>query len=193
MLQECGDWEMTTIIYFVRHAESFYMEGQERSRGLSQKGIKDSETVKGILMEEEVDYFISSPYQRSIDTIRSAVIEYSKKISIEEDLRERAIGHFEPLSFYDAKQKVYEDFDFSHPGGEASRTAQMRGIRVIENILRTYKGMKIVIGTHGDMMTLMMNYYDNRFGFDFWQSTSMPDIYKLRFEGDQYLDMVRLW
>ncbi|CAM4480879.1 hypothetical protein PATA110616_21080 [Paenibacillus tarimensis] len=29
---------MTTIIYFVRHAESPYVEGKDRTRGLSEQG-----------------------------------------------------------------------------------------------------------------------------------------------------------
>lgn len=182
-----------TSIYFVRHAESIYVEGKERSRGLTVKGIEDSEVIKDRLINEEIDYFISSPYQRSIQTITPAAEAYFKDIVIEEDLRERAIGEFEPLSFYEAKQKVYEQFDYSFLGGESSHHAQRRTVRVIEDVLKTYAGKKIVIGTHGDIMTLMMNYFDERYGFDFWQSTSMPDIYKLRFEQNTYVSTERLW
>lgn len=30
-------------------------------------------------------------------------------------------------------------------------------------------------------MTLMTNYFDHTFGFEFWESITMPDIYKLEF------------
>lgn len=105
-----------------------------------------------------------------------------KDINIEEDLRERNIGDFTPASFMDAKCQVYQDIHFAFPHGESSLKAQARAIKVIEDILENNEGKKIVIGTHGDIMTLMMNHFDKRYGFDFWQSTSMPDIYKLKFE-----------
>lgn len=182
-----------TSIYFVRHAESAYVEGKERTRGLTLKGSEDSEVIKDRLINEDIDYFISSPYQRSIDTITPTAKANSKDIAVVEDLRERSIGEFEPLSFYEAKQKVYEQLDFSFPGGESSHNAQKRAVRVIEDILDTYEGKKIVIGTHGDIMTLMMSYYDDRYDFDFWQSTTMPDIYKLKFEQNKYISTERLW
>lgn len=42
---------MKTIIYFVRHAESFFVEGMERERGLSDKGISDARKVTAIFVE----------------------------------------------------------------------------------------------------------------------------------------------
>ncbi|MNU00173.1 hypothetical protein D3C72_2432380 [compost metagenome] len=50
-----------------------------------------------------------------------------------------------------------------------------------------------MIGTHGDIMTLMMHDFDGRYGFDFWRSTSMPDIYKLIISGSKLLEVSRLW
>ncbi|SFL30896.1 2,3-bisphosphoglycerate-dependent phosphoglycerate mutase [Paenibacillus sp. 1_12] len=37
---------MKTIIYMVRHAESPYTEGNERTRGLTPKGKMNAETVQ---------------------------------------------------------------------------------------------------------------------------------------------------
>ncbi|AJS58974.1 histidine phosphatase family protein [Paenibacillus sp. IHBB 10380] len=184
---------MTTFIYFVRHAESIYVEGTERSRSLSEKGMADALAIKDILKTEEIDYFISSPYERSIETIRPMAIEYLKDIKIEEDLRERNIGEFSSISFKEAKCQVYEDIHYAFPQGESNLKAQKRSVKVMEDILETYEGKKIVIGTHGDIMTLMMNHFDKQYGFDFWESTSMPDIYKLRFEEKRLISTIRLW
>jgi 2,3-bisphosphoglycerate-dependent phosphoglycerate mutase len=54
--------KMRTIIYFVRHAESPYIEGIERTRGLSDKGKLDVLKINEILKDEEFDVFISIPY-----------------------------------------------------------------------------------------------------------------------------------
>jgi len=184
---------VTTFIYFVRHAESIYVEGTERSRSLSEKGMADALTIKDILKTEEIDYFISSPYERAIETIRPTAIEYLNDIKIEEDLRERNIGIFSSISFKEAKRQVYEDIHYAFPLGESTLIAQKRSVKVMEDILETYEGKKIVIGTHGDIMALMMNHFDKQYGFDFWQSTSMPDIYKLSFEEKKLKNSTRIW
>lgn len=185
--------DMATILYFVRHAESIFEEGKERTRGLTEQGTKDAQTVRDILGTEDIDLFFSSPYERSIETIRPAAAERQKEIVVEEELRERAIGEFKPATFNEAKKRVYEDRRFLFPGGESSVEAQKRAVRVIKSIMDRYHGMKIVVGTHGDILTLMLNHFDQQFGYDFWRSTSMPDIYKLRVEEDEPIEVTRLW
>lgn len=184
---------METFIYFVRHAESVYVEGKERSRGLSEVGKSDALTIRDILKDEEIDLFISSPYERSLATIRPTANEYLKEIQIEEDLRERNIGEIQSVTFKEAKRQVYEDKQFAFPNGESSLEAQQRAVRIVREILETYEGMKIVVGTHGDIMTLMMNHFDKQFDFEFWQSTSTPDIYKIKFEEKTLISSIRIW
>ena len=54
-------------------------------------------------------------------------------------------------------------------------------------------GQKIAIGTHGNIMTIILNYFDKNYGYDFWLQTSKPDIYKLEFDGIELLRVNRLW
>ena len=82
---------------------------------------------------------------------------------------------------------------FSFPGGESSKDAQKRAVKVITSILKSHRGKKIVIGTHGDIMTLMLNHFDKRYSYSFWESTSMPDIYKLTVEGNKLIEVKRMW
>ena len=44
-----------TFIYFVRHAESIFIEGKERVRGLSDKGMEDAISIRDRLVTEEID------------------------------------------------------------------------------------------------------------------------------------------
>lgn len=182
---------METIIYFVRHAESIYSEGTERTRGLTDKGRLDALKVQSILIDENIDIFISSPYERAIQTIQYAA--GTKEIAIFEDLRERQMGQIGEMDFREAKRNVYEDIRFSFPNGETSFQAQERAINVIRHILIEHRGCKVVIGTHGDIMTLILSYFDKRYDFEFWKSTSMPDIYQLQFREHQLIKVTRLW
>ncbi|WP_256257664.1 MULTISPECIES: histidine phosphatase family protein [unclassified Paenibacillus] len=83
---------METKVYFVRHAESPYTAGMERSRGISEKGKQDACKVKETLMSEDIEILISSPYERAILTIKGLAIELNKDIIVEEDLRERQLA-----------------------------------------------------------------------------------------------------
>lgn len=186
-----------TIVFFVRHAESPYRPGEESSRGLSQKGRLDANRVSEILANEAINSFISSPYVRAIHTIKSLAGKFKKEIILEEDLRERRLigDNYEITKdeFMEEKRKVFEDWEYSLPGGESSKQAQERAIKVLLKILDDFKGKNIVIGTHGDIMTLMMNYFDKKYNYEFWQSTTMPDIYELEFVGISLKKVRRRW
>ncbi len=182
---------MQTYIYFVRHSESPFIIGEERSRGLSEKGKLEALKVTTILEKEEIGIYVSSPYERAIQTIKDAA--GNKEILIFEDLRERQIGIIPDNKFKESKLMAYQDFDYYFPGGESSKDAQQRAIKILIDLLNTFEGKKIVIGTHGDVMTLMMNYFDKSYNYEFWESTTMPDIYKLQFEGINLINVTRQW
>ncbi|BCG60761.1 histidine phosphatase family protein [Paenibacillus sp. URB8-2] len=186
-----------TLLYFVRHAESPFFTGMEQSRGLSEKGKLDAGKVKDVLLNEHIDVLISSPYERAILTIKDLAIELNMDIRLEEGLRERQLtgkGHeITKEQFFESKRRVYEDRNYSFPGGESSKQAQERAISILNKILEEFKGKRIAIGTHGDIMTLMMNYFDPTYDFAFWKSTTMPDIYKLEFEENKLKHVTRLW
>lgn len=49
--------EAYTSLYFVRHAESRFIEGQERERGLTEQGNLDAEKVAQLLHKEDMEVF----------------------------------------------------------------------------------------------------------------------------------------
>ncbi|WP_251037861.1 histidine phosphatase family protein [Paenibacillus albidus] len=79
------------------------------------------------------------------------------------------------------------------PGGESTRDAQKRAIPVIEQLIQRHAGSKIALGTHGNIMTIIMNYFDDKYGYEFFTQISKPDIYKLEFEGMKLILAERLW
>lgn len=182
-----------TIIYFVRHADSLFIPNRERERGLSDRGKADVMRINEMLGHEEFDLFISSPYGRAIETIRGLATSANQEIVIVEELRERGIGTIPERGFMAAKKQVYEDFDFAYPEGESSHQAQQRAVKALKMILNTQSGKKIVIGTHGDIMTLMLNEFDKNYGYDFWSTSTMPDIYRTEFSGEDLERVERIW
>ncbi|NIK74948.1 2,3-bisphosphoglycerate-dependent phosphoglycerate mutase [Paenibacillus castaneae] len=188
---------MLTHIYMVRHAESEFVFGNERSRGLTPEGVAEARKVAVLLDDIEVHYMASSTYARAVQTIQ--YLSESKNIDIieYENLRERAIKGLDYKAPWEellaAIKRSFEDLDYALAGGESTREAQNRAIPIIDKLLEDYRGKNVVIGTHGNIMTIIMNYYDNRMGYEFWDSTSKPDIYKMAFMNNQLQSIDRVW
>lgn len=188
---------MKTYIYFVRHAISPFSLDNERNRGLSEQGKQDSLRIAELLKDEGIDVIASSAYARAVDTVRPLADLLNKEIVLYEELVERLvasqkveIGEEEILK---AIEQSFVDIDYCLPEGETTRQAQARAIPKILQLLTDYRGKKIAIGTHGNIMTIILNYFDRSYGYDFLVQTSKPDIYKLEFRDTELLRVERLW
>ncbi|WP_261381684.1 histidine phosphatase family protein [Paenibacillus cremeus] len=76
---------------------------------------------------------------------------------------------------------------------ESNADSQKRAISVLNPILKEHIGKKIAIGTHGLVMTLMMNHFDPAFGLEFLNQLKKPDIYKMQFEDLELKEVTRMW
>ena len=172
---------MNTYIYLVRHGESPKTEGNERTRGLTDKGKLDSHRITELLKAEEIDTFISSPYSRAMMTIEESAQYYGKEIIIFEDLKELIFSRGDMIisdkEIYPLVRRMFSDPDYSQHLGESINDCKRRSVARLKEILKKNKGHKIVIGTHGLIMTLMMRYFDSQYGYEFLMQTSKPDIY----------------
>lgn len=182
---------MITNIYFVRHAHSIYTP-EDLQRPLSERGLKDAERVTEILSKEKINRVISSPYKRAIETVEGVASLINQEIELEDGFRERKLAEISVDNFEESVLKVWNDFNFSFPGGESGHMAQQRGILALEKILDKYNGENIVIGTHGNIMVLIMNYYNKSYNYDFWKKLKMPHIYKLTFDNKNLIEVKEL-
>ena len=183
---------MQTNLYFVRHAHSTY-SSDELGRPLSERGLVDARKVTEILKGKNIDYVVSSPYKRAIQTVEGIATYIDKGIEIENDFKERKLAAEPVKDFTRAITKVWENPSFSWDGGESNIVAQKRGIDIFLKILDKYEGKNVVIGTHGNIMVLIMNYFDKKFDFHFWQELDMPDIYRLSFDNNKLIEVNRIW
>lgn len=183
---------MRTNIYFARHADSTYTP-DELNRPLSKKGFKDAEKVTKLLSKENITHVISSPYKRSLQTVEDTAKLFGLNIIIDEGFRERKLSDGFIDNFDETVFKAWESLNFNLPGGESGYYAQNRGILSLEKAIEKYCGGNIVIGTHGNIMILIMNHYDKKYDYDFWDNLSMPDIYKLSFENKKLVQIRRVW
>ncbi|WP_313894640.1 histidine phosphatase family protein [Psychrobacillus sp.] len=182
---------MATNVYFVRHAHSIYTP-DELGRPLSEKGHADAIVTTSLLKDLQIDHVISSPYKRAIQTVEGIAKYIGKEIGIIEGFRERVLSKEPVADFNEAISKVWADFDFSLDSGESSRVAQKRGVAATLHVLEMYKNQNVVVGTHGNIMVLIMNYFDPKYDVHFWEQLAMPDVYKLSFHEERLVEVTRI-
>lgn len=181
-----------TNLYFVRHAHSIYTP-DELNRPLSERGFFDVKIVTKLLQTEEIGIVVSSPFKRAVQTVEGIAEYINKEVEIIYGFKERTLTTVPADNFNLAITKVWEDYNFSWEGGESNIVAQKRGVENTLNILEKYKGENVVVGTHGNIMVLIMNYFDSQYDFSFWQNLDMPDIYKLIFHGKVLRNVEKVW
>lgn len=117
------------------------------------------------------------------------------KIIVKEDLRERTLkGNYKlPGDEIELAIKTsFEDLDFRLEGGETVREVQYRSLPIIFKIIENQALTNVAIGTHGNIMTCIISYFNNLFGYDFWKSTKKPDIYNLTFNGYHLISVTKI-
>lgn len=182
---------MTTYIYMVRHGDSLRTGVDEWTRGLSPKGEEDARRVTACLQNEGIDALYSSPYIRASDTIADLADQLGKEITHIEDLREKVWmegnRQLPDEDLLHELQKMYADSNYALPGGESNSGCQARAVKALQEILRTHAGERVVIGTHGLVMALMLSYFAPEYDLDFLLQTTKPDIYVMEFKENEVL------
>lgn len=170
-----------TTVYFVRHAEPNFQNHDDLSRELTKKGMEDSKLVTDFLSNKEIEIVFSSPYRRSIDTIRDFFEKFGLECQIDTDFRERKIGSWiEDFDSYTKKQ--WEDFSYHLSGGESLSEVQERNIRALRKVLKEHKEKNIVIGSHGTALSTVLHYFLPTFRYSDFQRIRSLMPWVVRFD-----------
>jgi 2,3-bisphosphoglycerate-dependent phosphoglycerate mutase len=171
-------------IYFVRHAEPEHSWKDDRTRPLTETGLRDCDAVTRTLHDIRADLFVSSPYRRSHDTVKGCAEDHHLTVRADERFRERENGVV--ASTWELIRKRWDDFDFHEEGGESLRMVQRRNMAAVFELLDGGTPEEvIVVGTHGTALSTILNYFDPSFGFERFKRLvdSMPYIIRLDFDG----------
>lgn len=186
-----------TNIYFIRHAESNYNNHNDLDRELTEKGLKDSELITKFLKDKNIEIVLSSPYKRSIDTIKHFAEYKGLTIKTIDDFRERKVDNKWIKDFELFCRNQWNNFSYKLSNGENLREVQERNINALEEVLNIYEDKNIIIGSHGTALSTIINHYDKLFGYDEFKKIKnlMPWIVKLAFEKKQIksIDMINIF
>jgi 2,3-bisphosphoglycerate-dependent phosphoglycerate mutase len=178
------------MIFLVRHAHSDY--SPDEMRGLSESGRAAALRVADLLACEHVAMIVSSPYRRAVETVQPLADRLGVSIAIEDDLRERRLSAGPVEDVRAAIEATWRNFDFAHPGGESSSTAQERVSRAIGRIVEDARDRNVVIASHGNALALFLRTIDPAVGFAFWSRMSLPDVFSVDVSRDPW-SYQRLW
>ena len=174
-----------TTVYFVRHAEPNFNNHDDMTRELTEKGLEDRKLVTEFLWNKNIDLVLSSPYKRSVDTIKDFADKKNLDIHTVDDFRERKIDSVWIEDYESFCKAQWEDFNYKLSDGETLGEVQKRNVEALNYVLKQYEGKNIVIGSHGTALSTIINYYDNAFGYKEFQNIRglMPWIVKFVFDG----------
>jgi 2,3-bisphosphoglycerate-dependent phosphoglycerate mutase len=162
-------------IYLIRHCKA---DGQEPSAQLTSEGFEQASKLADFLYPKQIDHIVSSSYQRAIATITPLAQKINLKINTDARLCERILSS-EALDNWEEKLfDTFKDNEMRLHGGETSFEATERGISVLEELLDE-SANNIVVVTHGNIMCLMLRFYDKNYGFDEWKKLTNPDVFEL--------------
>jgi 2,3-bisphosphoglycerate-dependent phosphoglycerate mutase len=177
--------------YLVRHAHAVFTP--DENRPLSAQGYQDAHRVADILQKYPIDSIYSSPFRRAHQTIIPLAIRLSLQVHIMLDLCERRLGNTSTEDFFKSVGETWRNPSFAYPEGESNAAAQERGMGVVHRVQKELFAGHIVISTHGNLMALILQWFDPTIDFVFWKLLTMPDIYELCLGHEGEVSRRRLW
>ncbi len=172
-------------VYFARHAQSNSQQHDDRTRELTQQGLRDRGLVTRYLADKGIGRVLSSPYRRAIDTIAPFAEGAGLPIEIVDEIRERVLpgGWIEDFDAYTRRQ--WQDFSYTLPGGESLAEVQRRNVRALLQALVDHRGGNIAIGSHGTALCTVIRWCDPSFGYEQFAAIQrlMPWVVRFSFVG----------
>jgi 2,3-bisphosphoglycerate-dependent phosphoglycerate mutase len=174
-------------VLLVRHAEPVPVgtpEIHDDDRPLTDAGRSAADELAAELDGWEVTAIYSSPYERAVQTVTVLAERRGLPVQLLEDLRERRLSPDPHDEWRLTLERSWGDADFELPGGESGRTAQRRAIAVLD-LLRTRHadGGRIVLGSHGNLISLILHALQPEVDYDFHMAMPMPALYRLTHDG----------
>ncbi len=172
----------------MRHAEPvpFGTEGTtDDDRPLTPAGEAAATELAAELEGYEVTAIYCSPYARAVATVAPLAERRQLPVQLLTDLRERRLS-LEPLGddWRTTLEQAWTDADFATPGGESGRDAQRRAVALLDLLRSRHPdGGRLVLGSHGNLISLILHALEPEVDFAFHMAMPTPAIYRLTHDG----------
>jgi 2,3-bisphosphoglycerate-dependent phosphoglycerate mutase len=176
-------------VLLIRHAEpippwSPGWEERDDERPLTDEGRQAAEQLADELEPYVITSVYSSPYQRAIETVTPTAQRRELEVHLLPDLRERRLTLAQTPDWADHLRRSWADPDYALEGAESGRQAQRRAIALLD-LLRTRHadGGRLLVGSHGNLISLILQTFEPGVDHHFHLAMPMPAIYHLEHDG----------
>ncbi|MBY6037900.1 histidine phosphatase family protein [Fictibacillus nanhaiensis] len=173
-------------IVIVRHCQA---EGQESHAPLTEKGKEQAKELASFLNPYPFDLILSSPFLRAIDTIKPFAEMKQLNIETDDRLKERILSAQHLPDWRNLLKRTYKEEHLTFPGGESTYEAKQRVKSLIKDI-QNKTDRSVLLVTHGNLMSLMINLFEPSFGYEEWALLSNPDVYSVELSNHT---VTKLW
>jgi 2,3-bisphosphoglycerate-dependent phosphoglycerate mutase len=174
-------------VLLIRHAEAAPLgagPAADDDRPLTDAGRLAAAELAVELEPYQVTAIYSSPYLRALQTV--APIARGRGLQVQQltDLRERRLSPDPVDDWRGTLERAWLDADFALPGGESGRAAQRRAIGTLDLLrARHPDGGRIVLGSHGNLIGLILQALEPEVDFAFHMAMPNPALYRLTHDG----------
>jgi 2,3-bisphosphoglycerate-dependent phosphoglycerate mutase len=179
---------MTARVLLVRHAES---SGQVADAPLTERGHAQAVALVERLLAHRVERIVSSPYLRARQTIAPFAARVGIAVETDARLRERTLSPQPIDGWRDEVRRSFDEPDRRVPGGESAREVLARGRTAVGEILEAGAALSLVV-SHGQLLSLVYQSIDQRFGFAEWEALTNPDVHLVERDGAGALRLSRI-
>lgn len=159
-----------TEIYLIRHGEST-MNKENRYYGwldapLTELGKEQLKGLKDFMEKQNIEYVISSPLSRALNSASLSTGREEVDIIIEERIKEMNFGIWEGLDIKELQTQHKELWNMwcnewkktRIPDGESFEDFYNRVANFIREAIKKYKGKRICIVSHQGVLRIILSY-----------------------------------
>jgi len=174
-------------VLLIRHAEPIPVGSEgvaDDDRRLTDAGREAAAELAAELDQYQITAIYSSPYARSLETVTPIAERRGLDIQLLADLRERRLSP-EPMDDWRAAlEQGWTDADYAPPGGETGRAAQRRAVGILDLLRSRHPdGGRLVLGSHGNLISLILQALEPAVDFAFHMAMPTPAVYRLSHDG----------
>ncbi|MGH2456164.1 MAG: histidine phosphatase family protein [Candidatus Limnocylindria bacterium] len=176
-------------VLLVRHAApvppgATGWEERDDDRPLTEDGRRQAEELADELEPYILSAVYSSPYLRALETVEPTARRRGLEVQRLPDLRERRLTTAPRDDWPEHLAQAWTDPDYALEGAESGRVAQRRGIGVLDLLrVRHPDGGRLLVGSHGNLISLILQTFEPGVDLDFHLGMPMPAIYHLQHDG----------
>ena len=174
-------------VLLVRHAESVKVGTSgvaDDDRPLTDAGRAAAAELATELEPYVITAIYCSPYPRALETVAPIARGRGLEVQVITDLRERRLSAVPMTDWRAQLERAWADAEFAPPGGETGRAAQRRAVATLDLLRSRHPdGGRIVLGSHGNLISLILQALEPGVDFAFHMAMPTPAVYRLTHDG----------